>query len=112
MNPCSVYTIKMAASVFGNVHWSSCYWPIIWCDDPWLCPLFHPCETLRIRTIARPHVAGTVRTFLDTENVQLLPWPVRSPDLSSIENIWSIVAQRPTRHHTPVTTFDEMWHGV
>ncbi|GFW86106.1 hypothetical protein TNCV_1969141 [Trichonephila clavipes] len=32
MNPCSVYTIKMAASVFGSVHWSSCYWHITWCD--------------------------------------------------------------------------------
>ncbi|GFV47628.1 transposable element Tcb1 transposase [Trichonephila clavipes] len=34
---------------------------------------------------ARAHVAGNVRTFLDTENVRLLPWPARSPDLSPIE---------------------------
>ncbi|GFW91962.1 transposable element Tcb1 transposase [Trichonephila clavipes] len=27
---------------------------------------------------ARPHVAGIVRTFLDKENVRLLPWPARS----------------------------------
>ncbi|GFX87382.1 transposable element Tcb1 transposase [Trichonephila clavipes] len=37
---------------------------------------------------ARQHVAGIVRTFLETENVLLLSWPVRSPDLSPIENIW------------------------
>ncbi|GFY19664.1 unconventional myosin-Ib [Trichonephila clavipes] len=35
---------------------------------------------------ARPHVAGIVRTFLNTENVRLLPWPASSPDLSPIEN--------------------------
>ncbi|GFX59784.1 transposable element Tcb1 transposase [Trichonephila clavipes] len=36
---------------------------------------------------AQPHVAGIVRTFLDMENVRLLPWPARSPDLSPIENV-------------------------
>ncbi|GFT79648.1 transposable element Tcb1 transposase [Trichonephila clavipes] len=29
----------------------------------------------------RPHFAIIVRTFRDTENVQLLPWPARSPNL-------------------------------
>ncbi|GFW18044.1 transposable element Tcb1 transposase [Trichonephila clavipes] len=41
----------------------------------------------------RPHVAGIARTFHDTENVRLLPWPARSPDLSPIENVWSRVAE-------------------
>ncbi|GFV15299.1 transposable element Tcb1 transposase [Trichonephila clavipes] len=36
---------------------------------------------------ARMHVAGIVRAFLDTENVRLLTWPVRSPALSTIENV-------------------------
>ncbi|GFY03987.1 transposable element Tcb1 transposase [Trichonephila clavipes] len=31
---------------------------------------------------ARSYVAGIVRTFLDTENVRLLPWSARSPDLT------------------------------
>ena len=35
----------------------------------------------------RAHVAGIVRTFLDTENVWLLHRPASSPDLSPIENI-------------------------
>ncbi|KMQ90147.1 transposable element tcb2 transposase [Lasius niger] len=33
---------------------------------------------------ARPHVAAT-RTFLKDNNVQLLSWPTRLPDLSPIE---------------------------
>ncbi|GFW51306.1 transposable element Tcb1 transposase [Trichonephila clavipes] len=42
---------------------------------------------------AQPHVAGIVRTFLDTENVRMLAWPARSPDLSPTENFWSRVAE-------------------
>ncbi|GFX68371.1 uncharacterized protein TNCV_2817451 [Trichonephila clavipes] len=36
---------------------------------------------------ALPHVVGIVQTFLDTENVRLLPWPARSADLWPIENV-------------------------
>ncbi|GFX00800.1 uncharacterized protein TNCV_4577671 [Trichonephila clavipes] len=57
---------------------------------------------------ARPHVAGIVRNFLDTENFRLLPWPACSPDLSQIENFCSMVAERLTRHHTPVAAVDEL----
>ncbi|GFT12528.1 transposable element Tcb1 transposase [Trichonephila clavipes] len=60
----------------------------------------------------RPHVALIVRTFLDAKNVRLLPWMARSPDLSSIENVWSMVDERLARHNTPVTTVDELWHSA
>ncbi|GFV24830.1 hypothetical protein TNCV_882981 [Trichonephila clavipes] len=58
---------------------------------------------------ARPHIAGIVRTFLDTKNVRLLPWSARSPDLLPIENFWCMAAERLARHHT---TVDELWHHV
>ncbi|GFT02189.1 hypothetical protein TNCV_84521 [Trichonephila clavipes] len=61
---------------------------------------------------AQTHVAGIVRTFLDMENVRLLLWPARSPDLSPIENVWSRVAKRLARHPTPVTTVDAVWSSV
>ncbi|GFT45504.1 uncharacterized protein TNCV_3781401 [Trichonephila clavipes] len=61
---------------------------------------------------ARPNVAGIVRTFLNTENVRLLPWPARSQDLSPIEKVWSTVAERLARHHTPFTTVDELGYRV
>ncbi|GFT95735.1 transposable element Tcb1 transposase [Trichonephila clavipes] len=61
---------------------------------------------------ARPHVAGSIRTFLDTENFQLLSWPARSPDLSPIENVWSLVVERLACHHTPVITVDELRYRV
>ncbi|GFX30820.1 transposable element Tc3 transposase [Trichonephila clavipes] len=42
---------------------------------------------------ARPHVKRIVQMFFVNHQIELLPWPARSPDLSPIENIWSIVAQ-------------------
>ncbi|GFV31829.1 transposable element Tcb2 transposase [Trichonephila clavipes] len=38
--------------------------------------------------------------------------PARSPDLSPIQNVWSMVAKRLARYHTTVTTFDELWYRV
>ncbi|GFT79939.1 transposable element Tcb2 transposase [Trichonephila clavipes] len=43
---------------------------------------------------ARPHVARIVQRFFVNHQIELLPWPARSPDLSPIENMWSMVAQR------------------
>ncbi|GFX58939.1 hypothetical protein TNCV_806431 [Trichonephila clavipes] len=40
---------------------------------------------------ARPHVAKTVKSYLDSQQVQLLPWPAYSPDMSPIEHVWDIV---------------------
>ncbi|GFV84116.1 transposable element Tcb2 transposase [Trichonephila clavipes] len=40
---------------------------------------------------ARPHVAKTVKSYLDSQKVQLLPWPAYSPDMSPIEHVWDIV---------------------
>ncbi|GFV84325.1 hypothetical protein TNCV_1591841 [Trichonephila clavipes] len=56
------------------------------------------------------HVAGIVRTFLDTKNVWIVSWPARSPDLSPIENAWSMVAEPLARNYKQVTTVDELWH--
>ncbi|GFV31671.1 hypothetical protein TNCV_2189841 [Trichonephila clavipes] len=33
-------------------------------------------------------------------------------NLSPIENVWSMTAERLSRHHTSVTTVNELWHRV
>ncbi|GFU47635.1 transposable element Tcb1 transposase [Trichonephila clavipes] len=60
----------------------------------------------------RLHAAVNVRTFFDTKNVQLLSWPARSPDISPVENVLSMVAERLSRDNTPVTMVDELLHRV
>ncbi|UYV65747.1 hypothetical protein LAZ67_3005315 [Cordylochernes scorpioides] len=42
---------------------------------------------------ARPHMARIVLRFFVNRQIELLPWPARSPDLSPIENMWSMVVQ-------------------
>ncbi|GFV86616.1 hypothetical protein TNCV_4184701 [Trichonephila clavipes] len=42
---------------------------------------------------ARPHVARIVQRFFVNHQIELLPWPARSLDLSPIENMWSMVAE-------------------
>ncbi|GFX85437.1 uncharacterized protein TNCV_3716111 [Trichonephila clavipes] len=37
--------------------------------------------------IARPHVARIVQRFFVNHQIELLPWPARSPDLSPIKHV-------------------------
>ncbi|GFU01870.1 transposable element Tc3 transposase [Trichonephila clavipes] len=61
---------------------------------------------------ARPHVARIVQRFFVDHQIELLPWPARSPDLSPIEKMWFMVAQRLTQITPPATTPDQLWKGV
>lgn len=61
---------------------------------------------------ARPHVARIVQEFFVNRQIELLPWPARSPDLSPIENMWSMVAQRLTQITPPAVTPDQLWQRV
>lgn len=44
------------------------------------------------------HVERCALTFLDTQDVWLLPWLAWFPDLSRIENIGSLIVERQPRH--------------
>ncbi|GBN23884.1 hypothetical protein AVEN_145392-1 [Araneus ventricosus] len=50
----------------------------------------------------RPHTAVVAQHVL--QNVNMLPWPARSPDLSTIEYVWDIIERQLQRHPQPALT--------
>ncbi|GFT09368.1 transposable element Tcb1 transposase [Trichonephila clavipes] len=56
---------------------------------------------------ARPHVSRIVQRIFVNRQSELLPWPARSPDLSPMENMGSMVAQRLTQITPPAATPDQ-----
>ncbi|GFS71787.1 hypothetical protein TNCV_3714881 [Trichonephila clavipes] len=70
-------------------------------------------ETQRFKQDNAPaNVAGIVRIFLDMENVWILSWPTRLPDLPPIESVYPMVAEHLDRHHKSVTAFDALCYRV
>ncbi|GFX57933.1 transposable element Tcb1 transposase [Trichonephila clavipes] len=61
---------------------------------------------------ARPHVSRIVQRFFVNHQIELLPWPARTPDLSPIGNMWSMVAQRLAQITPPAATPDQLWQRV
>ncbi|GFV95382.1 transposable element Tc1 transposase [Trichonephila clavipes] len=53
-----------------------------------------------------------VQRFFVNPQIELLPWLGRFPDLSPIENVSFMVAQRLTQITPPAVTPDELWQRV
>ncbi|UYV63014.1 Transposase [Cordylochernes scorpioides] len=58
---------------------------------------------------ARPHTARISQQTL--QDVQMLPWPPYSPDLSPIEHVWDIIGRRLHALPQPRSE-DELWQMV
>ncbi|UYV68767.1 Transposase [Cordylochernes scorpioides] len=61
------------------------------------------------RDNARPHTARISQQAL--QDVQMLPWPPYSPDLSPIEHVWDIIGRRLHALPQPRSE-DELWQMV
>ncbi|GFU87066.1 transposable element Tcb2 transposase [Trichonephila clavipes] len=62
------------------------------------------------------HRTLTVQDCLDSEGIQRLVWPVRSPDLNPIENVWDALGRQvadrnypPTNKNTLIRALTEEW---
>ncbi|GFX17875.1 transposable element Tcb1 transposase [Trichonephila clavipes] len=60
----------------------------------------------------RSHVARNVQDLFFTNQIELFPWTACSPDLSVIENVWSMLAQRLSRDRPPAATTGQRWQYV
>ncbi|CAH2007245.1 unnamed protein product [Acanthoscelides obtectus] len=57
---------------------------------------------------ARPHVARVTIDFFQHNDVTLLPWPPRSPDLSPIEHVWDMMGRRLLNLQRPPQTLEAL----
>ncbi|GFW34246.1 transposable element Tc1 transposase [Trichonephila clavipes] len=62
------------------------------------------------------HRTLAVQDCLDSEGIQRLVWPVRSPDLNPIENLWDALGRQvagrnypPTNKNTLIRALTEEW---
>ncbi|UYV75564.1 hypothetical protein LAZ67_13000629 [Cordylochernes scorpioides] len=62
-----------------------------------------------LKPVVLPYVARIFHRFFVNRQIELLPWPVRCPDLSPIESMWSMVDQRLTQITSPAATPDQLW---
>ncbi|CAF1041977.1 unnamed protein product [Brachionus calyciflorus] len=55
---------------------------------------------------ASAHTAYSIRDWFKEQNIEVLPWCIRSPDLSPIENLWSFMYAKLV--NTRITSIDDL----
>ncbi len=83
---------------------------------PIVVPFIHDHHLMLQHDNAQPHVARICTQFLEAENIPVLAWPAKSPDMSPIEHVWDALDRR-IRQRVPVpaniqqlhTAIEEEW---
>ncbi len=58
------------------------------------------------------HAAIDTQKKLNDLRIERLPWPLASPDLNSIENIWQIIKQQLRKYTPAITTIAQLQKAV
>lgn len=61
---------------------------------PKLKNIFGPVPWIFQQDNAPIHTSRVARSWIESENVELLPWPPYSPDLNIIENVWAWLSRK------------------
>lgn len=77
---------------------------------PILLPYFQglPVTTFQLDNL-RTQVAHNVQALFLDHHIPLLLWPTRSPELSPIEHVWSLIGERLARHAATAVITYELW---
>ena len=61
---------------------------------------------------APSHNSKLIKNFTQENNVNILDWPVNSPDLNPIENLWSLVKRRLGKVECSTKAIDCGWQKI
>ncbi|KAG6616798.1 Isoamyl acetate-hydrolyzing esterase 1 [Phytophthora cinnamomi] len=62
----------------------------------------------RAKANASIHTSGATKEFLKEENVDVMDWPAKSPDLNPIENMWGVLARAVYAHGRQFQTREDL----
>lgn len=58
------------------------------------------------------HTARIITQWFGNNNIELLPWPSRSPDINPIENVWGLLVKKIYGRNFRPRNKEELWSAI